>query len=51
MITSVDKFLVSLLPLVTIVGGWVGADVSPEWWNAVVAAVTPVLVFAFPNKT
>ena len=51
MVTSVDKFLLSLLPLVSIVGTWVGADVTPEWWNAVVAAVAPVLVYLFPNKT
>jgi hypothetical protein len=50
MVTSVDKFLLSLLPLVTIVGGWLGADVDPEWWNAVVAAAAPVLVYLIPNK-
>lgn len=50
MLTSIDKFLMSLLPLVTMAGAWIGADVTPEWWTAVVAALTPILVFLFPNK-
>ena len=50
MSTSINKFLLSLLPLVTIAGGWLGFDVTAEWWQAVVAAVTPVLVYVIPNK-
>ena len=48
--TNYTKFIMSLLPFVTIVGGWVGFDVTPEWWTAVASAATPVLVWAFPNK-
>lgn len=50
MITSIDKFLLSLLPLVSIVGGWAGFNVTPEWWQSVVAVATPVLVYLIPNK-
>ncbi len=50
MLTSVDKFLMSLLPLVAMLGAWLGFDVTPEWWQSVVAAVTPLLVWLFPNK-
>lgn len=51
MLTSVDKFLMSLLPLIVMLGGWLGFDVTPEWWQSVVAAVTPLLVWAMPNKS
>lgn len=50
MFTNVDKFLMSLLPLVTMAGAWVGFDVTPEWWEATVAAVSPVLVYFVANK-
>ena len=50
MLTSVDKFLLSLLPLVTMLGAWVGFDVTPEWWEAVAGAVSPVLVYLIGNK-
>lgn len=50
MLTSIDKFLMSLLPLVTMIGTYFGADVTPEWWTAVVAAVTPIGVWWVRNK-
>lgn len=48
--TNIDKFLMSLLPLVTMLGGYLGFDVTPEWWTAVVAALAPILVWVIPNK-
>ena len=50
MLTSIDKFIVSLLPLAVVVGGWLGFNVTPEWWQSVAAAVSPVLVYLIPNK-
>lgn len=50
MITSIDKFLVSLLPFAALVGGWLGFDVTPEWWASVAAVAAPVLVYLIPNK-
>ena len=50
MLTSIDKFLVSLLPLVTMIGGYFGADISPEWWQAVATAIAPPLVWYIANK-
>lgn len=50
MITSMDKFIVSLLPLATLAGGWLGFDVTPEWWASVAAVLGPVLVYLIPNK-
>ena len=50
MFTQIDKFLLSLLPFVTILGGYLGFDVTAEWWQAVVAAVAPVFVWLVPNK-
>lgn len=50
MLTSFDKFLVSLLPLVAMLGAYLGFEVTAEWWQAVVAAVTPIFVWIFPNK-
>ena len=50
MFTQIDKFLLSLLPLVTIMGGYFGFDVTAEWWQAVVAAAAPVLVYFVPNR-
>lgn len=50
MFTNIDKFLMSLLPLVTMLGGYLGFDVTPEWWAAVVAALAPILVWVVPNK-
>ena len=51
MITSVDKFLLSLLPAVTMGGAYLGFDVSAEWYQAAVTAVAPMLVWLIPNKT
>lgn len=50
MFSSVDKFLISLFPLIGLLGGYLGFEVSPEWWQSVIAAVTPILVWAVPNK-
>ena len=50
MMTSIDKFLLSLLPIVAIIGGYLGFDVTAEWWQAAVAAIAPVLVYFIPNK-
>lgn len=50
MITTVDKFIVALLPLASIAGGWAGFDVTPEWWQSVAAVVTPALVYWIRNK-
>ena len=50
MLTSLDKALVALLPLVTMLGNFIGFDVTPEWWTAVVAVITPIGVYWIANK-
>lgn len=50
MITTIDKFIVALLPLASVVGGWAGFDVTPEWWQSVAAVAAPLLVYLIPNK-
>ena len=50
MFTNVDKFIMSLLPLATVAGGWVGFDVTPEWWEGVAVVASPVLVYFIANK-
>ena len=48
--SNFTKFFMSLLPLVTMAGGYVGLEVTPEWWQAVATALAPILVIWFPNK-
>lgn len=50
MLTTVDKFLMSLLPLITMIGSYFGADITPEWWTAVVAVIAPLGVYFIANK-
>ncbi len=50
MLTSVDKFLMSLLPAVTMAAGYFGWDISVEWYQALVTTVAPALVWLFPNR-
>ena len=50
MFTNFDKFFSSLLPLATILGGYFGFEVTPEWWMALAAVISPIAVFAFPMK-
>ncbi len=45
-----NKAWAAMLPLAVLVGGWLGLDVTPEWWQAVGAAVAPVLVYIVANK-
>lgn len=48
--TSVDKFLMSLWPAIAMAVAYMGWDISPEWYEALVATVSPGLVWAFPNR-
>lgn len=45
-----NKLWASLLPLATMAGGFLGFEVTPEWWSAVAVAATPILVYYLPNK-
>ncbi len=49
--TKINKFLMSLLPAVTMGGAYLGTDISPEWYEATVVSITPLLVWAIPNAT
>lgn len=54
MFTAIDKALVALvmgaLSLMNLVFGW-NLGVSPETVSAIIAAVTPFLVYFIPNRS
>ena len=47
---GIRKALVSAFPLVAVIAGHFGFDVTVEWWSAAVFAVTPFAVWYFANN-
>ena len=45
-----NKAWAALLPLAVMIGGWLGMDVTPDWWMGLGAILAPVLVFVVPNR-
>ncbi len=50
MFTKYDKLLAGLLPFVVWGLTQLGIPVGPEWAAAVTVVLTPLLVYAIPNK-
>ena len=47
---GIRKALIAAFPLVAAVAGHFGFDVTLDWWNGVVVAVTPLLVWWIANN-
>ncbi len=54
MVSSIDKFLVAFIgAIVFALANWFGFDMSAitqDWINSLTAVLTPVLVWAVPNR-
>lgn len=44
------KALLAASPLVVVAGNYLGLDLTPEWWEGVIAVGTPIAVWAFANN-
>ena len=44
-----NKAWAALLPLAVMIGGWLGMDVTPEWWMALGAVASPIAVYFVRN--
>ncbi len=47
---SISKFLMALWPALAMAAAYFGWDISPEWYEALVVAISPALVYWVPNK-
>lgn len=47
---GIRKALLAASPLVVMAGTYLGLDLTPEWWESVIAAVTPIAVWLFANN-
>lgn len=47
---GIRKALLAAFPLVAMVAGHFGFDVTMEWWEGVIVAVSPLAVWWFANN-
>lgn len=47
---GIRKALLAATPLVVMAGSYFGLEATPEWWEGVIAAVSPLAVYFFANN-
>ena len=46
---GIRKSLLAAFPLAALIGKYFGFEVTPEWWEGLIAVATPIAVFWFAN--